>query len=167
MKQEIITDRLMLSALQITDAEFIFDLLNSPGWLQFVGDRNIRDIKDAEAYIKKIQDNPLTKFWTVKLKDDARPMGIVSYVKREYLTEHDLGFAFLPAYVKQGYAYEASRAVLHSLASKDAPVKILAITAMNNLSSVRLLDKLGFVFDSQIEVEERKLRLYKFIKGGN
>src|SRR5947209_16864763 len=40
------TDRLVLRWLAAEDAEFIFDLLNQPSFLQFIGDKGVRTIAD-------------------------------------------------------------------------------------------------------------------------
>ena len=37
------TNRLLLRPTSITDAEFIYELLNTPKWIQYIGDRNIKD----------------------------------------------------------------------------------------------------------------------------
>jgi RimJ/RimL family protein N-acetyltransferase len=41
------TERLLLRPFNTDDAPFILELVNSPGWLQFIGDRNIHSIEDA------------------------------------------------------------------------------------------------------------------------
>jgi [ribosomal protein S5]-alanine N-acetyltransferase len=45
------TSRLTLSRLTLSDWSFIIDLLNTPGWLQYIGDRNVRTTEQAEAYL--------------------------------------------------------------------------------------------------------------------
>jgi hypothetical protein len=39
--------------MSLDDAEFIFDLYNRPKFIQFIGDRNIKTVVDAENYIKE------------------------------------------------------------------------------------------------------------------
>jgi [ribosomal protein S5]-alanine N-acetyltransferase len=45
------TDRLTLSKVTEDDASFILALLNTPGWLKFIGDRGVKTIEDAQKYI--------------------------------------------------------------------------------------------------------------------
>ncbi|HKJ49022.1 MAG TPA: hypothetical protein VJ973_08030, partial [Christiangramia sp.] len=45
------TQRLIIRPTSIEDKDFIFELLNSPKWLRFIGDRNIKSSTDAENYI--------------------------------------------------------------------------------------------------------------------
>jgi len=45
------TERLILRHMSTEDAAFILGLLNEPSWLQFIGDRGLRTLDDARAYI--------------------------------------------------------------------------------------------------------------------
>ena len=46
------TNRLILRATTVNDASFIVELLNTPKWLKYIGDRNVHTIEDAVQYIK-------------------------------------------------------------------------------------------------------------------
>lgn len=35
----------------MADAPFIVELLNSPNWLQYIGDRSIKTVTDAQSYL--------------------------------------------------------------------------------------------------------------------
>ena len=45
------TNRLTIRRLSTDDAEFILKLLNEPSWLRFIGDKGVRTVADARAYI--------------------------------------------------------------------------------------------------------------------
>ena len=66
MYKQLETDRLLIRPIAASDSGFILELVNSAGWLQFIGDRNIRNTEDAKNYIRKIIDNQ--NFFTVFLK---------------------------------------------------------------------------------------------------
>ena len=66
MYEQIETERLIIRPIKLNDKSFILDLLNTKSWLQFIGDRKIKDEKDAENYIQKIIDN--RNFFTAFLK---------------------------------------------------------------------------------------------------
>ena len=159
------TQRLVLTKVNKNDAGFIFELLNSPGWINFIGNRNIETIDDALAYIQKITNNPATDYWTVKLKDQQTPIGVVTFIKREYLECHDIGYAFLPQFGKQGYAYEASKKLLDEMSSDHK--KIMATVLKNNTSSIQLLGKLGMQFEKEIVVDDESLMLYSISTHNN
>ncbi len=158
--EEILTDRLILNELQANDHTFIFELVNSPGWLEFIGDRNIRTSEDAIAYIEKITGSPHIKYWTVKLKEGHQPAGIITLVKRDYLEHYDIGFAFLPQYTGAGYSSEATRSVLEVLPDEVLKDKILAITTGGNHRSVNLLEKLKFIYAGRVESDGKTLLKY-------
>jgi RimJ/RimL family protein N-acetyltransferase len=154
------TDRLLLRTLTPADAPFIFELVNTAGWIKFIGDRNIQSNEDAERYIQKILSNADISYRVVTLKDAQAAVGVVTLIKRNYLEHHDIGFAFLPTYAKKGYAFEASAAVLADLFKSTQHQSILATTLKENLSSIQLLQKLGFVFSKEITNENDTLQLY-------
>lgn len=148
------TDRLTLRLLNEGDAPFILDLLNSPGWLVFIGDRNIRTTADAVGYL---QDGPLNSYathgfglWLVALKIDGTPIGLCGLLKRDYLEHPDIGFAFLPEFMGRGYAFEVVSATLAYATEKlNIPV-VLATVMPTNEKSIRLLEKIGLTRNASI-----------------
>ncbi len=160
MKSIIETNRLVLKSLKLDDYIFIKNLVNTEGWIKFIGDRNIKTDDDAKNYIKKIQDNNAVKYWIVNLKDKNIPIGIITYIKRDYLEYHDLGFAFLPDFHKKGYAFEATTRVIQELKSNQLNSEILATTIPENKKSIELLEKLGFEFKESIKNNDESLSVY-------
>jgi len=160
MKNNLTTKRLSLNNLTLNDAEFIFELVNTPEWKQFIGDRNIKTLSDANEYINKLIYNPDINYWVVKLKDNQTLIGVITFIKRNYLEHHDIGFAFLARYTKKGYAYEATSAVLNEVRKDEVHDRIHATTIKENINSIQLLKKLGFEFDKEIQVEKEILLLY-------
>jgi len=154
------TERLFLRELTVVDANFIFELVNTAGWIKFIGDRNIKTSEDADNYIQKIITNPNISYRVVTLQDDQTPIGVVTFIKRDYLEHHDIGFAFLPAYNKQGYAFEATKEVLNDLLNQQKHSTILATTIPVNISSIQLLTKLGFSFNKEITYEGELLQVF-------
>jgi ribosomal-protein-alanine N-acetyltransferase len=154
------TARLALSRLTLEHAAFILELLNTEGWLRNIGDRNVHTLEDAQKYIMKIQENENIRYWAVRLKEEKAEIGIITLIKRDYLEQHDIGFAFLPRYAKQGYAREAAQTVMDWWLEHAEPKNILATTIKDNHNSIRLLEKLGLHFLKTIVVGEDELLLY-------
>ena len=157
----IITARLNLEKLNPDDYDFIKTLVNSKGWLEFIGDRNIHSDKESVEYIHKILGTENLFYWVVRLKENNTPIGIISFLKRSYLDHFDLGFALLPDFSKKGYAHEAANAVLQLVSKLPEYHIVLATTQPTNKSSIKLLIKLGFRFEREIDVESVKLHIYK------
>ena len=150
----------MLNILTEGNHGFIHELVNTEGWLQFIGDRNIHSKEAAIAYINKINGTPDFYYWVVRLKDIHRPVGIITFIKREYLTHFDIGFAFLPEYNGKGYAYEAANGVLSFIKLQPQHQTVLATTLAGNVRSIKLLVNLGFHFDREIVVGNNQLSVY-------
>ncbi len=150
----------MLTKLAHGDEDFMYELVNTPDWIRFIGDRNVKTKADAELYLQRIIHNPNVNYWVVRTQSQLMPIGIVSFVKRDYLDFFDVGFAFLPNHTKQGFAHEATTAFLQNLAKENAIQMILATTVKENANSIGLLKKLGFHFGQQIEIDGEELLIY-------
>jgi [ribosomal protein S5]-alanine N-acetyltransferase len=152
------TKRLTLRRLSPADAEFIVELLNDAAFLRFIGDKAVRDVDDARQYIL---DGPVASYerngfglWLVALKETGLSIGICGLLKRESLPDVDIGFAFLPAYRSQGYAFESASAVLGYGRTELGLKRIVAITNPDNAGSIRVLDKMGMRFERMITISE-------------
>jgi RimJ/RimL family protein N-acetyltransferase len=160
MEIQLQTERLILRKLSLHDTRFIFDLVNTPQWVKFIGNRNVNTLEDSRNYIIRTLKTPNVDYWIVTLKDQSTPIGIVTLIKRTYLEHHDIGFAFLPEYQKNGYAFEASGVVLDATLKNTRHSTVLATTLRDNVNSIQLLLKLGFSFLKEIEVEGEPLLIY-------
>lgn len=156
------TERLHVRSLLESDAEFIRQLVNSPGWLEFIGDRNVHSKEDGIAYIQKIQSMPNVYYWVVCTLENEIPIGILTFLKRDYLDHFDIGFAFLPEYHGKGFAFESAAALFSRLTQLPEHKTILATTIPRNVHSIQLLTKLGMRFLHQIEIDNEILHVYHF-----
>jgi RimJ/RimL family protein N-acetyltransferase len=162
MNLNLETDRLYIRPLIIKDVDFIIQLLNSKGWIQFIGDRNVKDIKAANNYIQRILLNNNYFYSVFEIKETNTPIGIVTFLYREDKNHPDIGFAMLPQYEKKGYAFEAVKSYLDTL-KKNQVGKITAITKPDNKNSISLLKKLGLVFEKSYIENDEMLDMYSII----
>lgn len=143
------TERLQLRELNEGDAAFIVALLTDPAFLEFIGDRGVRDEVQALGYIARIREGIAKNgygLYAVTLRAEATAVGLCGLVRRESLPHADVGFAFLPAYRRKGYGREATVAVLGQAAALGiAP--LLAICSPHNVGSRGLLEQVGFRFE--------------------
>ena len=160
------TERLFLRSLSIEDARFILTLLNEPSFLRYIGDKNVRDLNDARQYIL---NGPIASYkqngfglYLVELRESRTPIGMCGLLKREELADVDIGFAFLPDFWNQGFASEAAVAVLeyaqHTLKLK----RIVAITNPDNDASIKLLQRMGFTFESVVKLSQDRAEVKLF-----
>lgn len=158
MKKILETERLVLKEFTIDDADFILNLLNTPGWLQYIGDKNVRTPEDAVSYlengpIKSYKENGFG-LWMLLLKNRNTPIGMCGLINRDSLDDIDIGFALLPEYSNLGYGYEIAQATMNYANDTLGIKKIVAITNSNNISSIKLLNKLGLQFEKKIKLSD-------------
>lgn len=163
MYKELETSRLRIRPINLDDADFIIRLVNSEGWLNYIGDRKINDKSQAEKYIQKILDNPNYFYSVFELKDTRDPLGLVTFLHREDQAFPDIGFAILPEFENMGYAAEASKKYLDEIVSLHIFENIIAITVANNHRSIALLKKLGLSYDCDFYRDEEKLSRYSLM----
>jgi [ribosomal protein S5]-alanine N-acetyltransferase len=149
------TERLVLRRFSPGDAPFILELLNDPLWIRFIGERNVRTLDDARAYLEK---GPLRSYadhgyglWLVERKSDGGALGMCGLVRRQALPDADLGFAFLERYRGMGYALEAAAGALRHAREAFGLERILAIATPANERSARLLAMLGFIREGPLD----------------
>ncbi len=148
----------------MTDAEFIIELVNSEGWLKFIGNRNISDIIDAKKYIQKILDDTKIFYNVFELKESQKAIGIVTFLEREDERFPDIGFALLPEFEKKGYTIEASKAYLKEIDTSNEYENIIAITLPDNQKSIRLLRKLGLKYQGEYKKRGETLSYHSLKK---
>lgn len=144
------TDRLLLRRLTDDDASFLVELMNDPDWLRYIGDRGVRTLDDARHYVATGPGAMYARhgygLYAVERRDEPGPIGICGLVRRDWLEDADLGFAFLPRFRGAGYAREAAAATLEHARSDLGLDRVLAIVSPENEASVSLLTKLGMTF---------------------
>lgn len=158
------TARLSLREFDYLDTKFIHHLVNTPEWLQFIGDRGVQSEKDAIAYL---DNGPLKSYavngfglWLVELRETGIPIGMCGLIKRDTLDDVDIGFAMLPEYAGNGYGFEIASATLKYGIEELKLKTILAITDPANIASIRLLMKIGLRFEKTIQSHGDQLLLF-------
>jgi RimJ/RimL family protein N-acetyltransferase len=162
------TNRLIISKISLEDAPFFLKLVNTPHWIKYIGDRNLKTIKDAEDYLTKGILKSYKElgfgFYLLQNKSDNESIGICGLVKRDQLDDVDFGFALLPEFEGQGFGFEASTTIL-KVAKDVFKIKIiLAITLPINTNSIKLLEKLGFNYEKRVKAYEDDEELLLFAK---
>ncbi|EJV69831.1 alanine acetyltransferase [Bacillus mycoides] len=160
------TERLTLRWFDIKDAPFILELVNDPAWIQFIGDKGVRNLEDATNYILNGPVNMYNKMgfglYLVERKEDLTPLGMCGLIKRDSLEDVDIGFAFLEKFRSKGYGYESAAAVIEYGVQKLGMKRIVAITSIDNTVSGKLLEKVGLRFEKIISDSEEDLKLFGY-----
>jgi RimJ/RimL family protein N-acetyltransferase len=160
------TERLTIRRFTLEDAAFALELVNDPAWLEYIGDRNVRSLEDARAYLSKgalaMHERMGFSMYVVALKGTGEPIGTCGLIKRDSLDDVDIGFAFLPNYRGQGYALESAAAVLDYGGKTLGMKRIAAIVSVANRRSISILEKIGLKFERLFRLpgEDEEIALY-------
>jgi RimJ/RimL family protein N-acetyltransferase len=160
------TERLLLRQFSAGDAEFILALLNEPSFIQNIGERGVRTLEDAKAYIL---NGPVASYakngfglYLVLLKETNESIGMCGLIKRDGLDDIDIGYAFLPKFWSRGYAVESALAVKTYAKDVIGLKRVVAITDPANEGSIRVLEKIGLRFEKMVRLSEDDIELKLF-----
>lgn len=160
------TKRLVIRKITLNDAPFILELINDKDWISNIGDRNVKTIEEAEAYITetflKTYQESIFGFYGIAIKNSGQLIGTVGLIDREGIDHVDVGYGLLPAYRGKGYAIEATKAMYNYGYDTLSIDKIVAIVNPDNDDSIKLLKKLGLTFEKMVKLpdEEKDIKLF-------
>ena len=145
------TERLIIREFRLSDDEFVLRLLNEKTFLRYIGDKGVRSLDDARQYLST---GPISSYQAhgfglchVAQKSTGTAIGMCGLLRRDDQQYPDIGFAFLPEYQANGYAFESALAVLAHGHQQLSLNKIVAFVNPDNGRSIRLLTRLGITFD--------------------
>jgi RimJ/RimL family protein N-acetyltransferase len=160
------TERLLLRQFTTADAEFIFEQLNEPSFIQNIGDRGVRTLADANSYLV---NGPIASYakngfglYLVVLKETHEPIGMCGLIKRDGLDDVDIGYSFLPKFWSKGYAVEAALATKEYARDVIGLKRLVAITDPANEGSIRVLEKIGLRFEKMVRLSANDIELKLF-----
>ena len=150
------TERLFIREFNTEDAEFLFQLYNMPKFIQFIGDRNIKTVEEAQQYIQEKFRHQIDRLgfgnFVIMLKHDQQKIGSVGIFEREGLEIVDIGFSLVPEFEGKGYAYEAANRLKEIAATDWGIKKLSAITVKDNFASQKLIQRLGLQFKKMVNL---------------
>lgn len=167
------TPRLVLRWFSPDDAPFVLELLNEPSWIKNIGDRGIRTVDEARAWVEtSLIPNYRSQgmgFWAVEHREHHALMGMCGLIQRASLPDVDVGYAFLPRFWNHGFAKEAALACVEYGERVLGLDRVLAITSPHNIPSARVLRGIGFQHEDTriLAGEEHETDVYARGRGAN
>jgi len=154
----ITTPRLNIRELSIADAAFVLALTNEPSTIENIGDKGLRSVADAQRFISKgpwtRQQKPGYGQFGIELKQNGQLIGVCGILYRIKLDLTDIGFALMPQYWRQGFAFEAASAVM-DYGHRDLGIgNLTGLTSATNVASIKLLKKLGMRFETMVSMSD-------------
>lgn len=139
------TERLIIRELVKNDAKAVLELVTNPDFIANIGDRGVsNEVQTIEMMaLRYTCDYPDHGLFAIELKSTGEFVGGVSFLKRSNLDLDDVGYALIPRFYGNGYAIEATQAVIE-WARHKGKAGVCAIVSPDNQSSIALLKKLDF-----------------------
>ena len=161
MRERLDTERLELRSFSVADGRDVFDYWSSdPNWARFNDSVPAEYTEaDAEKFVAELisRDREIQPNWAVTLS--GRVVGLVSLTFEQGHRIAVIGYGVHGAFRGRGLSCEAARAVIDAaFGTYPSLRKIRAHTDAENVASMRVLEKLGFL-------REGVLRSNQYSKG--
>jgi len=139
------TEKLIIRELEKSDVASVLKLVTSDDFIANIGDRGVSNEAQtlemmAERYMYDYPDHGL---FALELKTSGQFVGGVSFLKRDNLELDDVGYALIPEFYGNGYAIEATKALIE-WAEHKGKAGVCAVVSPHNTASIKLLNKLQF-----------------------
>lgn len=163
MKVIFETPRLILRQFTEADAPLILSLNSDPEIVKYVHEPTLKTIEHAQEIVNNIilpqYQNNLGR-WAIHTKHNMDFIGWCGLKYRPELDEIDLGYRLMQKAWGHGYATEAAQASLdHGF--NELNLKLITGRAhIENLASIKVLEKIGMDFIGEGIVDDCPVRTY-------
>lgn len=143
------TERCSLSIFQKPDCEDVSRLFTNRQVRKYLGGiRDADSLKDVLGEMLAPETNSF--YWVVHEKSTGRFLGLISLDSHHDGIDQEISFQFLPDWWGKGYAAEAVSMILDFALKKLKLPAVVAETQSANISSCRLLEKLGMELERKV-----------------
>jgi len=152
---QLLTGRLLLRKLEITDAEQIFSLRSNDVVNKYLDRPKANTVEDAKAFIQKISfgnSNNHWIYWAICFHNQPQLMGTICLWNfSEQENKSEIGYELLPEFHNKGIMQEAFSAVVKFAFDVLKLNRIEAWTVLQNESSIKILKRNYFERDNELE----------------
>ena len=146
------TERMILRPFTMDDVDAAFEMNSDPEVNKYTHDGGVQSREEIE---RRIREDVLGDYKTygygrfaVIHKADDRFIGFQGLKYLSDLGETDLGYRFVKAYWGQGLATESGKACIDFGFNELELERIICIALEENKASFRVMEKLGFTYES-------------------
>lgn len=157
------TPRLILRCFTPEDAHLILQLNSDPDIVKYVHEPILNTIEQANEILCNIilpQYRLNLGRWAIHTKDDHSFIGWCGLKYRPELDEMDLGYRLSKKAWGKGFATEAARHTLNYGFKQLNLALIIGRAHIENLASIKVLEKIGMQFISEGIVDDCPVRTY-------
>ncbi|MCM1989379.1 GNAT family N-acetyltransferase [Oceanirhabdus seepicola] len=162
---KIETDRLLLRTLTRDDLDSVMDFWGNEEVMKYCGGAGTREreLRAIDFYIN-LQNEKGFSPYIVILKENCEIIGACGFNPTKKDHEIELIYHFAQKYWGRGYATEAGKACINYASNNLKPNKIIASIHPNNISSRKVLEKLGFEYKGMkwFEATQEKEPYFEF-----
>lgn len=163
------TERLILRRFDLADAEALHALNGDPEVTRYVGDPPFESVDAARDFVAgylrdvALPEGDLSR-WAVVEHATGDVLGFCG-LRRQPDASVDLGYRLVRRAWGRGYATEAARATLEVGFGRFGLTAITAHADVENLASLRVMEKLGMTFRAFAEHAGRRVAFYEIARG--
>lgn len=160
------TPQLLLRPFTMDDAEAYWPLLRLPDVLRYTGEEPKTSLDEVREILKTRPLHDYAAYGYGRMacieKSSGRLVGFSGLKYLEELKETDVGYRFLPDCWGKGYATESGRALMAQGREQFGLKRIIGLAEPANGASCRVLEKLGLVFERELDQDDEHgvLRVY-------
>lgn len=158
------TNRLLLRAFTVGDANLIYELNLDPDVTRYTHDP-VKDLAHASEILQNVIIPQYALYnhgrWAVHIKPTLEFLGWCGLKYRADLNEIDLGYRFRKESWRKGYATEAAYASIRYGFEKIALQRIVGRAELDNIASWKVLEKCGMSHIGGEEIEGHPHKTYE------
>ena len=162
-----VTDRMVIREHVMEDIEDLYDIYADRLTSVYMEDL-YEDPEEEAEYLRKYIDNQYRFFeygiWALTLKEDGKLIGRAGISMREGFDIPEIGYMIAGPYRGKGYATEAVRAVIQYGCRELGFEKYMAFTRQENLASIKVLERLGFLREGIFDIRGGEHVMYTLTK---
>lgn len=153
------TERLFLRPFKLEDAEAASYNSKQPSVAYAMSDMVLSDSEEAKNWIKQTHSwfnitGRICQILAVERNVDHKVLGLVGIAYKDNLNgEVEILYGIADEYQNNGYATEAGEAIINWAFNNCQLNYLVAIVKLDNYASQRVIDKLGFQYIKQLELE--------------
>ena len=164
MKPVLETDRLRLIPFETIDLELLYQTLTNPFVREYLMDDEIIPYEKAKEFILTNEQSFINSgwgLWKLQLKKENDFAGFVGLWRFFGEEQPQLLYALLPNQIKNGYAAEASKAVIKYAFNELNFKYITAACDTPNVASRKVCERLGMKEIDEKEINGKKTTFFK------
>lgn len=157
------TKRCRVREMVLEDLDALYKVYEHPSitrYMEGLYEDKQKEAEYTEAYIKNVYGFYGYGLWIVEEKATGQVIGRAGISHREEYEEPELGYVIGKTYQNKGYATEVCKEILRYGREEIGFQHFNAFVHKENLSSVRICEKCGFVHKGTVQIGDEMLERY-------